>query len=83
MREFVEEHCAEKALPTFKSSAAEIYRVKLQRHLLLYFDAMRLCVLRATAVQVFVVGKAKVGLVWNTINHLRNLVSRILRTGEE
>ena len=82
-REFVEEHCAEKVLPTLKPSAAEIYRVKLQRHLLPYFDEMRLCVLQATDVQAFVVEKAKVALVWNMINHLRNLVRRILRIGEE
>jgi len=82
-KEFVEEHWEQKLLPTFKPSTSDVYRILLRKHLLPYFGEMHLCDIGRADVQAFVVEKDKAGLSWNSVKHLRNLVSRILRTAEE
>ena len=82
-RDFVEEHWVPKIMPTFKPSTTEIYRVLLRKHILPHFAEMRLCDLRTADVQGFVVEKAGTGLAWNSVRHLRTLVSSILRTAQE
>lgn len=82
-KEFVEGHWVPKLLPTFKPSTAEVYRVNLHKHLLPYFGEMRLRELQNGDVQAFVVQKAGSGLARNTVKHLRNLVSCILRAAQK
>ena len=82
-RDFVEEHWVPKIMPTFKPSTTEIYRVLLRKHILPHFAEMRLCDLGTADVQGFVVEKAGTGLAWNSVRHLRTLVSSILRTAQE
>lgn len=81
--EFVRKHWIPTLLPTFRPSTAEIYGVNLKKHLLPHFGEMRLCDLSAADVQSFVVERSQAGMSWNTVNHLRNLVSRILTTALE
>ncbi len=78
--EFVRRHWVPTMLPTFRPSTAEIYEVNLNKHIVPHFGEMRLCNLSTADVQAFVIEKAEVGLSWNTVNHLRNLVSRVLST---
>ncbi len=81
--EFVRQHWVPTVLPTFRPSTAEVYKVNLKKHILPHFAEMRLCNLSTADVQAFVIEKAEAGLSWNTVNHLRNLVSRILTTAFE
>jgi len=82
-QQFVEEHWKQKILPAFKPSTAESHAVLLRKHLLPYFGGRHLCDIGTADVQAFVVEKAQVGLAWNSVKNLRNLVSRILRTAVE
>lgn len=52
-------------------------------HLAPWLGEMRLYDLCPADVQTFVVEKSKSSLSWNTVRHLRNLVSRILRAAKE
>jgi integrase len=81
--EFIKKHWVPTVLPTFRPSTAEIYEVNMKKHIVPHFGEMRLCDLSTEDVQAFVIEKAKAGLSWNTLNHLRNLVSRILATALE
>jgi integrase len=81
--EFVRRHWVPTMLPTFRPSTAEIYKVNLNKHVVPHFGEVRLCDLSTADVQAFVIKKAEVGMSWNTVNHLRNLVSRILSTALE
>src|SRR2546426_262288 len=81
--EFVRQHWVPTVLPTFRPSTAEVYKVNLKKHILPHFAEMRLCNLSTADVQAFVIEKAEAGLSWNTVNHLRNLTSRILTTAFE
>jgi integrase len=81
--EFVRKHWVPTVLPTFRPSTAEIYGVNLKKHVLPHFGEIRLCDLSPADVQSFVVERSQAGMSWNTVNHLRNLVSRILTTALE
>ena len=67
-------------LPTLKYATQKIYSLILRKHLLPRFRDCRLCDITRAEVQQFVTGKLKVGYAWETTNHLRTLLSKVMGT---
>jgi integrase len=58
----------------------EIYSFLLRKHLKLRFGDQRLCDLSRVEIQHYLLEKLKQGFAWETTNHLRNLMSKVLGT---
>ena len=67
-------------LPTLKYATQEIYTFLLRKHILPRFRDHRLCDITRTEIQRYVMEKLKHGYAWETANHLRNLLSKVLGT---
>jgi integrase len=70
-------------LPTLKFATRRIYATLLKKHLLPRFGQQRLSDISKVEIQRFVLGKLEQGLAWETVSHLRHLMSKILGTAVE
>jgi len=77
---FVTECFEPGVLPTLKFATQEIYSALLRKHLTPQFGHQRLCDISRVQIQQFVLEKLKRGFAWETANHLRNLMSKVLGT---
>jgi integrase len=67
-------------LPTLKYATREIYSFLLRKHLTPRFGDQRLCDISRVEIQRYLLEKLKQGFAWETTNHLRNLMSKVLGT---
>jgi len=67
-------------LPTLKFATQEIYSFLLRKHLTPRFGNQRLCDISRVEIQHYLLEKLKQGFAWETTNHLRNLMSKVLAT---
>ena len=77
---FVSECFEPGVLPTLKFATREVYSALLRKHLTPRFGDQRLCDITRIEVQHYVSEKLKQGFAWETANHLRNLMSKVLGT---
>jgi integrase len=77
---FVAERFEPDILPTLKYATQKSYALLLRTHLLPRFRDSRLCDITRAEVQQFVTGKLKDGYAWETTNHFRTLLSKIMST---
>lgn len=77
---FVAEQFEPDILPTLKYATQKIYSLILRTHLLPRFRDCRLCDITRAEVQQFVTSKLKDGYAWETTNHFRTLLSKIMST---
>ena len=67
-------------LPTLKPATREIYSFLLRKHLLPHFGDVRLCDITRAEIQRYLIEKLKDGYAWETTDHLRSLLSKIIGT---
>jgi integrase len=67
-------------LPTLKFATQEIYSFLLRKHLTPQFGDQRLCDISRVEIQQYLLEKLKQSFAWETTNHLRNLMSKVLGT---
>jgi len=67
-------------LPTLKFATQKIYSFLLRKHLTPRFGDHRLCDISRAEIQQYLLEKLKQGFAWETTNHLRNLMSKVLGT---
>jgi len=67
-------------LPTLKFATQEIYSFLLRKHLIPRFGGHRLCDISRVEIQRYLLEKLKQGFAWETTNHFRNLLSKVLGT---
>jgi integrase len=67
-------------LPTLKFATQEIYSLLLRKHLIPRFGGHRLCDISRVEVQQYLLEKLKQGFAWETTNHLRHLLSKVMGT---
>jgi integrase len=77
---FVAERFEPDILPTLKYATQKSYSLLLRTHLLPRFRDSRLCDIARAQVQQFVTSKLKDGDAWETTNHFRTLLSKIMGT---
>lgn len=77
---FVAERFEPDMLPTLKYATQKSYSLLLRTHLLPRFRDSRLCDITRAEVQQFVTSKLKDGYAWETTNHFRTLLSKIMST---
>ena len=77
---FVTERFEPDILPTLKYATQKSYSLLLRTHLLPRFRDSRLCDITRAEVQQFITGKLKDGYAWETTNHFRTLLSKIMST---
>ena len=77
---FVAECFEPGVLPTLKFATQEIYSFLLRKHLTPRFGDQRLCDISRVEIQQYLLEKLKHGFAWETTNHLRNLMSKVLGT---
>ncbi|PYT22139.1 MAG: hypothetical protein DMG58_30735, partial [Acidobacteria bacterium] len=77
---FVAECFEPGVLPTLKFATQEIYSFLLRKHLTPQFGDQRLCDISRVEIQQYLLEKLKQGFAWETTNHLRNLMSKVLGT---
>ncbi len=77
---FVAECFEPGVLPTLKFATQEIYSFLSRKHLTPRFGDQRLCDISRVEIQRYLLEKLKQGFAWETTNHLRNLMSKILST---
>jgi integrase len=77
---FVTECFEPGVLPTLKFATQEIYSLLLRKHLIPQFGGHRLCDISRVEVQQYVLNRLKQGLAWETTNHLRHLLSKVMGT---
>ena len=77
---FVAQRFVPDILPTLKYATQKIYSLILRTHLLPRFRDCRLCDITRAEVQRFVISKLKEGYAWETTNHFRTLLSKIMGT---
>src|SRR5713226_4724799 len=77
---FVAECFEPGVLPTLKFATQEIYSFLLRKHLTPRFGDQRLCDISRVEIQHYLLEKLKQGFAWETTNHLRNLMSKVLGT---
>ena len=77
---FVTEHFEPVVLPTLKHATQEIYSFLLRKHLLPRFRDSRLCDITRADIQRYLIEKLKSGYAWETADHLRSLLSKIIGT---
>lgn len=78
--QFISEHFEPGVLPTLKFATCEIYSLLLRKHLMPQFGAHRLCDISRGEIQHYLLNKLKQGFAWETTNHLRHLLSKIMGT---
>ncbi|HEX2710877.1 MAG TPA: site-specific integrase [Candidatus Acidoferrales bacterium] len=74
---FVERHFIPNVFPTLKPSTQNRYCCTLKNHLLPAFGNQRLCDIGGLDLQRFVLQKMESGLGWESVDHFRNLMSKI------
>jgi hypothetical protein len=67
-------------LPTLRYATREIYSLLLRKHLIPRFGGHRLCDIFRVEVQQYLLEKLKQGFAWETTNHLRHLLSKVMGT---
>ena len=77
LAEFVDRYLIPCAFPALKISTQKRYRQILNLHLLPAFGSTRLMDLTTVMLQRFVLDKMAAGLSWESVNHFRNLISKI------
>jgi integrase len=77
---FVAECFEPGVLPTLKFATREIYSLLLRKHLIPQFGGHRLCDVSRVEVQQYLLNKLKQGFAWETTNHLRHLMSKVMGT---
>ena len=77
---FVTECFEPGVLPTLKFATREIYSLLLRKHLIPQFGGHRLCDISRVEVQQYLLNKLKQGFAWETTNHLRHLLSKVMGT---
>jgi integrase len=77
---FVAEQFVPDILPTLKYATQKSYSMILRKHLLPRFRDCRLCDITRAAVQQFTTAKLKDGYAWETTDHLRTLLSKVMGT---
>lgn len=77
---FVAERFEPDILPTLKYATQKSYSLLLRTHLRPRFRDSRLCDITRAEVQQFITGKLKDGYAWETTNHFRTLLSKIMST---
>jgi len=77
---FVAEYFEPGVLPTLKFATREIYSLLLRKHLTPRFGDHRLCDISRVEVQQYLLEKLKEGFAWETTNHLRHLLSKVMGT---
>src|SRR5690242_2935199 len=77
---FIEECFIPGVLPTLKYATQEIYSLLLRTHLIPRFGGHRLCDISRVEIQQYLLEKLKQGYAWETTNHLRHLLSKVLGT---
>ena len=70
----------EGVLPTLKFATQEIYSLLLRKHLIPRSGGHRLCDISRVEVQQYLLEKLKQGFAWETTNHLRHLLSKVMGT---
>jgi integrase len=78
--QFVAECFDPGVLPTLKFATREIYSLLLRKHLIPRFGGHRLCDISRVEVQQYLLAKLKQGFAWETTNHLRHLLSKVMGT---
>jgi integrase len=66
--------------PTLKYATQQIYSLLLRKHLILQFGGHRLCDISRVEVQQYLLLKLRQGFAWETTNHLRHLLSKVMGT---
>ncbi|MGC1965639.1 MAG: tyrosine-type recombinase/integrase, partial [Candidatus Acidiferrales bacterium] len=77
---FVQDYFEPGVLPTLKFATQESYSFLLRKHLNPQFGEHRLCDISRVEIQQYLLEKLKQGFAWETTNHLRNLLSKVLGT---
>src|SRR5271157_4936074 len=77
---FVSECFEPGVLPTLKFATREIYSLLLRKHLILQFGGHRLRDISRVEVQQYLLNKLNQGFAWETTNHLRHLLSKVMGT---
>ena len=77
---FVAERFVPDILPTLKYATQTSYSLLLRTHLLPRFRDSRLCDITRAEVQQFITCTLKDGYAWETTNHFRTLLSKIMNT---
>ena len=80
---FVAQNFEPLVLPTLKPATREIYSLLLRKHILPRFRDSRLCEISRAQIQKFLLEKLKDGYAWETADHFRSVLSRVLRTAVE
>ncbi|HYY72792.1 MAG TPA: tyrosine-type recombinase/integrase, partial [Candidatus Bathyarchaeia archaeon] len=80
LSQFIAECFEPGVLPTLKFATQEIYSLLLRKHLIPQFGAHRLCDIARGEVQQYLLDKLKQGFAWETTNHLRHLLSKVMGT---
>jgi len=78
--QFIAECFEPGVLPTLKFATREIYSHLLRKHLTSRFGDHRLCDISRVEVQQYLLEKLKQGFAWETTNHLRHLLSKVMGT---
>ncbi len=77
---FVQDYFGPGVLPTLKFATQESYSFLLRKHLNPGFGDHRLCDISRVETQQYLLEKLKHGFAWETTNHFRNLLSKVLGT---
>jgi len=75
---FVDQRYKPEVLPNLKYATRESYKGLLEKHLVPQFGEKLLCDLTRSELQAFLNRKLESGLSWETVNHLRWLMSAVL-----
>src|SRR2546426_3761443 len=78
--QFIAECFQPGVLPTLKFATREIYSLLLRKHLIPRFGGHRLCDISRVEVQQYLLEKLGQGFAWETTNHLRHLLSKVMGT---
>lgn len=81
--DFTERYFVPNVFPTLKQSTQKRYRRTLLTHILPAFGPLRLCDIQRLTVQTFIRNKADSGLGWESLDHLRTLLSKVFSTARK
>jgi len=83
LADFATNEWAPAVLPSLKHSTAKQYRFILKCHIIPALGQIRLCDLTREPLQAFLGAKTRAGLSWETVAHIRNVLSKILGAAVE
>lgn len=83
LAEFALNDWAPTVLPTLKYSTQRNYSYLLEGHILPVMGERRLCDLSREEVQAFLTAKSKAGLAWETVSHMKHVLSKMLAAAVE